>query len=119
MSRIAAYRENGVLTQSRGQLVVMLYEGAIKFLEEAIPAIEKNDYAEKGRLIGKAMDIVAELDSSLDFGASEELCTNLRSLYDFMQRHLFQANLKCDVQAVRDVIKLLDDLNQAWRAISI
>ena len=118
MSRITAYRENGVLTQSRGQLVVMLYDGAIKFLEQAIGAIEKKDHAEKGRLIGKAMDIIAELDCSLDFEASEELCTNLRSLYDFIRRHLFDANLKCDVQAVRDVIKLLDDLNQAWRAIS-
>ena len=118
MSRIKAYRENGILTQSRGQLVVMLYDGAIKFLEQAIPAIEKKDYAEKGRLIGKAMDIVAELDCSLDFDASGELCTNLRSLYDFIRRHLVHANLKCDAQAVRDVIKLLDDLNRAWRAIS-
>ncbi len=119
MSGIAAYREHGVVTQSRGQLVVMLYEGAIRFLEEAVAAMERKDLAEKGRLIGKAMDIVAELDRSLDFGAAEDLCGNLRSLYEFIHRHLFQANLKCDTQAVRDVIKLLEDLNQAWRAISM
>ena len=46
MSGIAAYRETGVVTQSRGQIVVMLYDGAIKFLEQAIPAIEKKDYPE-------------------------------------------------------------------------
>ena len=119
MSGIAAYRENGVMTQSRGQIVVMLYEGAIKFLEQAIPAVERRDHAEKGRLIGKAMDIVAELDATLDFDASPELCTNLRGLYDFMRRHLFDANLHCDAQPVRDVIALLDDLNQAWRAIGV
>jgi len=119
MSGISAYKENSVVTQSRGHLVVMLYEGAIRFLEQSIAAIEKQDYAEKGRLIGRAMDIINELDASLDFSASDELCTNLRSLYDFMRRHLFQANLKMDVQCVREVIDLLDDLNQAWKAISI
>jgi len=119
MSGIAAYRENSVVTQSRGHLVVMLYDGAIRFLTEAVTAIEARDYAEKGRLIGRAMDIINELDTSLDFNASGELCTNLRSLYDFMRRQLLQANLKMDVQSVRDVINLLDDLNQAWRAISM
>ena len=119
MSGITAYKENNVVTQSRGHLVVMLYEGAIKFLEQAVVAIENRDYAEKGRLIGRALDIINELDASLDFNASGELCTNLRSLYDFIRRHLFQANVKLDVQSVREVINLLDDLNQAWKAISI
>ncbi len=119
MSRIATYKENSVVTQSRGHLVVMLYEGAINFLEQAIVAITRNDQAEKGRLIGRAMDIINELDSSLDFNSSNDLCANLRSLYDFMHRHLFQANLKSDAKAIREVIALLDDLNQAWKAISM
>ena len=119
MSGIAAYRENNVITQSRGNLVVMLYEGAMKFLEQAIIAIEARDSGEKGRLIARAMDIITELDSSLDFNASGELCGNLRSLYDFMHRHLLQANTKSDAGALREVINLLDDLNQAWKAISM
>ncbi len=119
MSGITAYQQNSVMTQSGGHLVVMLYEGAIKFLEQSFPAIEKQDYAEKGRLIGRALDIINELDASLDFSASGELCTNLRKLYDFMRRHLLQANLKMDVQCVREVINLLDDLNQGWKAISM
>lgn len=118
MGPIATYKQNNVVT-SRGHLVVMLYDGAINFLEQAVVAIERRDYAEKGRLIGRAMDIINELDASLDFNSSNDLCTNLRSLYDFMNRHLFQANLKSDAKHLREVIALLDDLNQAWKAISL
>ena len=115
MSNLNAYREHSVTTQSQGQLVVMLYEGAIKFLRKAIAAMQAEDHVEKGRLINKAVDIINELNVVLDFEFAEEISSNLRSLYQFMIRHLYQANLQNDPQRVKEVIGLLAELNEGWR----
>lgn len=117
MNGIAAYQENAVTTQSRGRLIVMLYEGAIKFLRQAVREIEAGDWAEKGRQIAKAQNIIHELDACLDMEAGGEVAMNLRRLYAFMYRHLNQANTQKDAKAVRDVIGLLEDLNEGWKAI--
>ena len=118
MNGIAAYQENTVTTQSRGRLIVMLYDGAIKFLRKALEAIEQGDDGEKGRMVVKAMAIVDELDSSLNMEAGGEVAANLRALYDFMRRHLFEANVQRDPRKIEQVIALLDELNEGWRAIT-
>ncbi|MFW6132396.1 MAG: flagellar export chaperone FliS [Planctomycetota bacterium] len=118
MNPIAAYQENAVTTQSRGRLIVMLYDGAIKFLRQALDALEAGDDARKGTCIVKAQRIINELNNCLDIEAGGEVATNLRRLYDFMSRHLVQANTRKDPQAVRDVIGLLEDLNEGWKAVA-
>lgn len=118
MSGIAAYKENSISTQSRGKIVVMLYDGAIKALRQAISAIDNNDFAAKGKHIMKAQAIISELDASLDMDAGGEIAKNLRSLYNFMWRHLNTASIKKDTQKIREVIKCLEDLNEGWKAIS-
>lgn len=118
MKGVEAYREAAVTTQSKGRLIVMLYDGAVKFLRQAIVDLEKKDYEGKGRNIGKAQNIILELNTVLDMESGGEVAKNLRSLYNFMYRHLGQANIKCEPQMIREVIKLLEDLNQSWRAIT-
>ncbi|MBS3734276.1 MAG: flagellar export chaperone FliS [Phycisphaerae bacterium] len=118
MDGIKAYQENAVTTQSQGRLVVMLYEGAVKFLAQALEALEAGDDTRKGACIVKALAIINELDACLDTEAGGEVAMNLRRLYDFMSRHLQQANTRRDSQAVRDVIGLLEDLNEGWKAIA-
>jgi len=118
MSGINAYREHNVATQSREHLIVMLYDGAIRFLRQAAEAAEAQNYAMKGELIGKTIQVINELNLALDFNASEEICQNLRGLYTFMVRHLNEANIHCDPKRIRDIIGLLEELNDAWRAIS-
>jgi flagellar protein FliS len=118
MDGITAYQENSVSTQSKGRLIVMLYDGAIKFMKLAIIEMEKKNYEAKGRYLNKAMDIINELNAVLDMEGGGEIASNLRSLYLFMNRHLTQANVKCDPQLVRDVIKLMEELNQSWKAIT-
>ena len=118
MSRIDAYRKNAVATQTPGQLIVMLYEGAIRFLHQATAAIQAGDHKEKARLIGKAADIINELNCSLDVEAGGEVARNLRSLYNFCLRHLHQAVLTSDAQMVSDVIACLSELNEGWKAIA-
>jgi flagellar protein FliS len=118
MEGIAVYQEHAIATQSRGRLIVMLYDGAIKFLNQALRSLESGDVPGKGLYIGKAIAIVAELDTSLDMDAGGEIAVNLRRLYGFMRRHLLEANIRNDAQRIRDVIGLLQDLNEGWKAVT-
>ena len=118
MNGITAYQDNAVTTQSKSRLIVMLYDGAIRFLRLAIREIENNNYEAKGLYINKAIDIINELNAVLDMDAGGEIASNLRKLYIFMINHLSQANLKSDPQPIRDVIKLMEELNQSWKAIT-
>ena len=118
MNGIAAYQDNAVTTQSKGRLIVMLYDGAIKFLRLAIREIENNNYEAKGRYINKSIDIINELNAVLDMDAGGEIAGNLRKLYIFMINRLSQANVQHDPQLIRDVIKLMEELNHSWKAIT-
>jgi flagellar protein FliS len=118
MNGIATYQDNTVSTQSKGRLIVMLYEGAIRFMKMAIVEMEKQNYEAKGRYINRALDIISELNVVLDMDAGGEIAGNLRQLYIFMTNRLSEANIKCDPQMVREVIKLMEELNRGWRAIA-
>jgi len=118
MNRFQAYQETSVTTQGKGRLIVMLYDGAIKFLKMAIKEIEAQNPEAKGKYIGKAQDIINELNTILDMEAGGEVAMNLRKLYLFMGRHLTEANTKQGTQEIEEVIKLLEELNQSWKAIS-
>ena len=118
MNGIKAYQETAICTQNRGQLVVMLYDGAINFLKQSIADLEQGDYASKGIRIAKATDIIIELNTVLDMDKGGQIAQNLRSLYNFMHHHLSEANLKKDATMVQDVINLLEELKQGWQAIS-
>lgn len=118
MNGIAAYKTNTITTQSRSRLIVMLYEGAIKFLRLAIKKLEEKDYAAKGYYINKAQDIINELNAVLNVEAGGELAANLRKLYMFMVRHLGEANSKKDPNMIKEVISLLEELLEGWKAIS-
>ena len=118
MSGIEAYQQTAVGTQSKGRLIVMLYDGAIKFLKLAIQELEAENFAAKGKYINRAQDIISELNAVLDMEAGGEIAENLRKLYLFMNRRLREANAKRDVQMIREVIGLLEELNQSWKAIT-
>lgn len=117
MNGVEIYKDTAVGTQNRGRLIVMLYEGAIKFLNLAIKELEAANYAEKGRYIGRAQDIINELNAVLDMEAGGEIAINLRKLYLFMNKQLTEANIQKDVRMIREIIGLLEELNQGWKAI--
>jgi flagellar protein FliS len=118
MNGFHAYQETAITTQSRGRLIVMLYDGAIKFLRQAVLDLQQNDFAAKGEHIVRAQDILYELNTILDIEKGGQIAQNLRALYNFMQRHLIEANLRKDPQMIREVISILEELNQSWRAIT-
>ena len=114
----AKYFENSVSTQERCKLIVMLYDGAVKFLNIAKQKIAEEDYALKGVYIGKAQDIIAELNNSLDMEAGLELANDLRALYNFLYRHLNEANIERDPVKIDDCIRILSDLRSAWEEVA-
>lgn len=118
MNGFDVYQQTAISTQNRGRLIVMLYDGAIKFLRQAIGDLQRGDLTAKGQHIAKAQDILFELNTVLDMEKGGQVAQNLRSLYNFMQRHLTQANVQKDPRMIQEVIDLLDELNQSWRAIS-
>jgi len=118
MNGIQAYQDTAVTTQSKGRLIVMLYEGAVKFLKLAIKEAEAENYEAKGNYINKAQDIITELNAVLDMEAGGDIAGNLRKLYFFMNERLSQANTKNDPEIIREVISLLEELNQGWKAIA-
>jgi flagellar protein FliS len=118
MKGIQTYQDTAVTTQNKGRLIVMLYEGAVKFLKLAIREAEAENYEAKGNYIGKAQDIITELNAVLDMEAGGEIAGNLRKLYFFMNDRLPKANAKNDPEMIREVISLLEELNQGWKAIT-
>jgi len=118
MNGIESYQRTAVSTQSRGRLIVMLYDGAIKFMKLALQEIEAGNWAAKGEYLTRAQDIIAELNAVLDTEAGGEIARNLRRLYLYMNRRLAQANSKKDPQMIREVITLMEELNRSWKTIT-
>ena len=118
MKGIGAYQQTAIGTQSKGRLIVMLYDGAIKFMRLAIKELEVGNHAAKGQYLNRAQDILNELNAVLDVEAGGEVAENLRKLYLFMNRRLSEANVKRDPQMIEEVITLMEELNQSWKAIT-
>lgn len=118
MNGLETYQNTAVTTQSKGRLIVMLYDGAIKFTKLAIQAMENKDYETKGKYISKTQDIIWELNSVLNMEAGGEIAQNLRNLYLYMNRRLNEANINLDPDICREVISLLEELNKSWKTIT-
>ena len=111
------YRKNEVSTSSQGRLILMMYEGAIKFATMALQSIEKGDIAGQGKYINKTHDIINELSLALDLKKGGEVAQSLESLYQFMLSQLTLANIKSDRKALEIVIKILTPLSEAWEQL--
>ena len=115
---IQSYFQTKVTTTSRGDVLIMLYDGAIKFLQQAKEKIIAKDPAAKGILISKALDIINELDSTLNAEKGGDLVENLHNLYFFCNARLLMANLKMDATLIDQVIKILTGLRAAYAEIN-
>lgn len=113
-----SYRNVATQTASRGQLVLMLYEGAIRKLEEALGGFAIEDPAESISAISnnilRAQEIVRELNYALDLDQGGELALQLRRLYDYFDRKLDESNRAKDSGGIKEVIERLTTLRDAW-----
>ena len=111
------YQQASVFTANPTKLVIMCYEGAISSLKLARNAYTEKDYEIKGKALQKAIDIISELNASLDMSKGEEVAANLRALYLYITRTLIEADLKRDLDVFDGSICMLEELASAWKAI--
>jgi flagellar protein FliS len=110
--------ETGVIAASPHKLIVMLYEGAITSIANAVFHLEAGNIAEKGNSISKAIAIIENgLRASLDKKVGGEIAISLDTLYEYMGRQLLLANLHNNADSMREVSNLLRDLKVTWEAI--
>lgn len=112
-----AYLATQIETTTQGELLLMLYEAAIKFLKRAQREIDNRDYAKKGIYISKAMAIIHELSESLNKEKGGDITPKLGQLYLFCTTQLVKANIRMDNRMIDDVIKILDGLRSAYAQI--
>jgi flagellar protein FliS len=112
-----AYRQSAVLTATPGQLVVMLYDGARRFMRQAISAMQEGDVEQTHLRLRRAEEIIRSLDSHLDFSQGE-VAENLHALYGFFLRHLGRGRVERDPAKLEDVFRLMGELREAWASIA-
>ena len=112
-----AYFQTKVSTTDQGQLLIMLYDGALRYLAQARDKIIAQDYAAKGVLISKVIDIINELSASLNLEKGGSLATNLNNLYILCTARLLQANLKMSLESLDSVTEILSGLRSAYAQI--
>lgn len=114
----AAYQRSAVLTASQGQLIVMLYDGANRYLAQASAALNEREIESAHNKLRRAEMIISHLQASLDFERGGEIAPRLAAIYVFCQRHLNQARIYADPQRVEQVRGLLGTLRDAWAQIA-
>ncbi|MFK2825495.1 flagellar export chaperone FliS [Bacillus sp. B190/17] len=109
------YSNNAVTTASPGELTLMLYNGCLKFINQAKKAIADQNIEMKNTNIQKAQAIIQELMVTLnmDVGVSE----NLLSLYDYLNRRLIEANIKSDVSILEEVEGFVTEFRDTWKEV--
>jgi flagellar protein FliS len=113
------YQAVSIESATRGQILIALYDGCIRYCRGARAQIDAGDVAGKGKLLGKAIAILGELRSTLDHQVAPELCERLDSLYVYFQEQLSRANFQMDPAPIDPVVRLLGDLRDAWaKAVS-
>jgi flagellar secretion chaperone FliS len=108
-----AYRESSILTASPEQLVVMLYDGAMRFLRQADAAVGQEGWMQAGERLQRAEAIIDELMATLNLDAGE-VAVRLQAIYVFCRRSLIEARVERSTVKIGHVQRLLSDLREAW-----
>ncbi len=108
------YQQNQVVTASPEQILIMLYDGAIRFVRQAQGALSAGDRQAKATAIQKAVNIITEFRNTLDHEVGGEIAANLDALYDYMLRELIRANVGNEARPLEVVEGLLMELREAW-----
>lgn len=122
---LSTYRETRIKTASQGQLIIMLYNEAVRQLDQALGLMELNDSQKRdpariekiGKAIVKTQEIMSELMVSLDFEQGGDIAKNLFSLYTWFNRELMEANISQSTRRIASVRNLIDDLRGTWQEI--
>ncbi|MFP6899576.1 MAG: flagellar export chaperone FliS [Opitutales bacterium] len=113
-----SYKTQSIETASPGKLVLMLFDGALRFMDAAKKGFEEEDFTKRNEDVNnnliRAQNIVMELQGSLDMSVKGDLPGTLYRLYDFVVYQLQQANLKKDSKPIAHAYKTISELREAW-----
>lgn len=110
------YLKNEIEGATKGKLVLLLYDGVIKFLRQSIVAIEKKDIVGAHENIMKAENIIYELMSTLNMEAGE-ISENLFKIYDYLIWQLIEANKEKNPEKINSAIQILKNIREGWKSI--
>ncbi|MBT2216106.1 flagellar export chaperone FliS [Virgibacillus dakarensis] len=110
-----AYQDNAVNTASGGELTLMLYNGCIKFIKQAIKDINEKNYESKNTNIQKAQSIIQELMITLN--SEVEISNQLLPLYEYMQFQLKEGNVKNDAALIEEVLGFAMEFRDTWKQV--
>jgi flagellar protein FliS len=121
-NQLSAYRETRIKTASQGQLIIMLYDEAVKQLDRGLELLNLNIKGKRdpgkiekiNKAVLKAQEIITELMASLDFDQGGEIAKNLFSLYSWFNQELLEANVKQDPRRITIVRNMVNELRGAW-----
>jgi len=123
---LSVYRETRIKTASQGQLIIMLYDAAVRNLDRALELLKLNAGGSRnpahiehiGRAVIKAQEIITELSVSLDFEQGKDIARNLFALYTWFNRELLEANIEGDRERIAGVRAMLWNLRSGWAEIT-
>ncbi|HWI47287.1 MAG TPA: flagellar export chaperone FliS [Rummeliibacillus sp.] len=110
-----AYKQNSVNTASPGELTLMLYNGCIKFIHQGEKAIEQQNKEKTNENIKKAQAIISELMATLDM--KYDISKQMLPLYEYMHRRLIEANLKNDIEILKEIEGLVTEFRDTWKEV--
>ncbi len=112
------YKETQIMTASQGQLIVMLYDGAIKFLKNALSSInDKKKYDQVNNNLIRAQDIITELMLSLNFDAGD-IADKLYALYLYFNKRLVEGNIQKTSEPINEVLLHMENLRESWAKVA-
>lgn len=111
----AVYEQNAVTTASPGELTLMLYNGCIKFLNQAKSAMEEKNYEMKNKYIQKAQSIISELMVTLNMDIP--VAKHMMQMYDYMNRRLIEANIKNSIEILEEVESFVIEFRDTWKEV--
>lgn len=109
------YKDGKILTATPAELTLMLYEGAIKFCNIALMAIDKSDIEKANINILKAENIITELRATLDF--KYPVANHFEIVYDYIYRRLVDANIKKDKEILEEALKYIRVMRDTWKEV--
>lgn len=107
------YKQNTITTSSPEELTLMLYDGAIKFMNIGKYSIEKKDIERTNASLIRAQNIISELNFTLNM--DYEISNEMRDLYDFITARLIDANIEKDIKAIEDALEITYEMRDTWK----
>lgn len=114
---LSTYKQMSIETATPAELVLMLYNHALRCMKEAMGSLAAKDIQGSNKQLQRAQDIVDELRVSLNFTAGGKIAESLDAMYEYINSRLCEANIKKDPAVVEDAVKVMSEVRDGWAEV--